>query len=118
MSAETSLRAILVADATVAGLVGTRVRAERAEQGDPRPFVVYTRTGTEPYVDLQGTVLASQVSIDVQCWANSRTAADALADAVSAAVRAVSGQTVTGRSSGYDPDQDCEVSILNVLWWE
>jgi hypothetical protein len=118
MSAESALRAVLVADATVAALVGQRVRAERAEEDDVRPFVVFTRTGTEPYTDITGLLLASQVSLDVQCWANTRTAADALADAVSAAVRAVPTQTVQGRSGGYDPDLDCEVTLLNVLWWE
>ena len=118
MSAETALHAVLVADAAVAALVGVRVRAERAEQTDARPFVVFTRTGTEPYVDLSGAVLAAQVSLDVQCWADTRTVADALADAVAAAVRAVPTQSVLGRSGGYDPDLDAEVAILNVLWWE
>ena len=118
MSAETALRATLVAHTATAALVGQRVRAERAEQDDVRPFVIFTRTASEPYNTVDGAVLATLVSLDVQCWADTRTGADALADAVSAAIRAVPTQSVAGRSSGYDADLDLEVTNLNILWWE
>jgi len=46
MTAATDLRALLVADGALSALVGTRIRANRAEQGDTRPFVVFTRVDT------------------------------------------------------------------------
>lgn len=118
MSAETALRAALVADATVAGLVSDRVRAERAEEDDARPFVVYTRVSSEPFAALAGPVLATRVTLEVQCWADTRAGAEALADAVTAAVRAIPPHRVSNRGSGFDADLDVEAAILTVEWWE
>lgn len=118
MSAETELRALLVADSAVAALVGTRVSADRAEQGAAMPFVVFGRTSTQPVQCLDGSVLLSAVSIDVQCWANTRAGADALADAVTAAIRGVPQQSVPGRAGVYDTDLDAHGTVLNVNWWD
>ena len=118
MSAETALRALLVADGATAALVGARVSADRMEQGAARPFVVFARTASLPVTTIGGTVLKTQASIDVQCWADTRAGADALADAVTAAVRGVISQTVPGRSGVYDSDLDMHGTILNVNWWE
>lgn len=118
MSAETQLRAVLVADSAVAALVSTRVFADRAEQGAAQPFVVFGRVSTQPVQFLDGTVPRSQVSLDVQCWAATRAAADALADAVTTAIRAVPPQSVPGRSGVYDADLDAHGTVLNVNWWD
>jgi hypothetical protein len=118
MSVETVLRALLVADGGVSALVGTRIAADRIEQGASRPFVVFSRTATAPITAVDGALLISQVSIDVQCWADTRLQADAVADAVSAAVRGVTSQQVTERSSVYDADLDMEGTQLSVEWWE
>lgn len=118
MSAETALRALLVADAPVAALVSTRIAADRIEQGAARPFICYTRTASAPVVALDGTHLKTLVSLDVQCWADSRASADAVADAVTTAVRGVISQSVVGRSSAYDADLDVEGAIVSVSWWE
>lgn len=118
MSAETALRAALVADGGVAALVADRVRAERAEEDDALPYVVFSRTASEPLQTLDGSVLATRVSIDVLCVANTRAGADALADVVTAAVRAVPTQAVVGRGNSYEPELDVELTTLNVEWWE
>lgn len=118
MSAESALRALLVADTAVAALVQTRVAVDRMEEGAVFPFVVFARTGTQPITALDGTHLRSQASLEVQCWAETRLGADALADAVAAAVRGVISQTVPGRASGYDADTDRHVCSLQVAWWE
>lgn len=117
MSAEIQLRALLVASAPVTALVGTRVSADRAEQGAAMPFLVFARTGTQPVQFLDGSVPLSQASIDVQCWAETRAGADALADAVTTAIRGVVRQTVPGRAAVYDTDLDAHGTILNVNWW-
>lgn len=118
MSAETALRALLVADSAVAALVGNRIAADRIDQDKARPFVVYSRTASQPLASIDGSVLATLVSIDVECWADTRLTADQLADAVTAAVRGVPTQTVQGRSSGYEQNLDLELVVLNVEWWE
>jgi hypothetical protein len=117
MSAETALRALLVADGSVAALVGTRVSADRIEQGAALPFVVFARSASSPVTTLAGVVLITMSSLDVQCWADTRAGADALADAVTAAVRGVIGQSVPGRSGVYDADLDLHGTVLNVNWW-
>lgn len=118
MSAETALQALLLADAAVAALVSTRIAADRMEQGADMPFVVYARTGTEPVAAISGQLLKSLVAIDVQCWADTRLAADNLADAVASAVRGVTSQRVLGRQGVYDPDLDAHATVLAVSWWE
>ena len=118
MSAETDLRALLVATAGVTTLVGTRIAADRIEQGAARPFVVFTRAGSEPLQCLDGSVLKTLVTLDVQCWADTRASAEAVADAVTAAVRGVLTQTVIARAASYEPDLDLEAAVLTVQWWE
>lgn len=118
MSAETELRALLVADSAVAALVATRVSADRAEQGAAMPFVVFARAATQPVQYLDGSVPISQVNLDVQCWAKTRAGADALADAVTSAIRGVPPQSVPGRAGVYDSDLDAHGTLLNVNWWD
>ncbi len=118
MSAETALQALLAANSTVASIVGTRISADRAEQGAARPLIVYARVSSQPFTALDGTHLRTQASIDVQCWADTRLAAETLADAVAAAVRGVTSQTVVGRSAVFDAELDAFGAVLNVNWWE
>lgn len=117
MSAESDLRALLVATSAVTALVGQRIAADRIEQGAARPFVVFTRTGSAPLTGIDGTVYKTLVSLDVQCWADTRLNAEAVADAASAAIRSAN-QGVSGRSAGYDPELDLEAALLTVEWWE
>lgn len=118
MSAETSLRAALLAAGAVTALVNQRVYPDRAEEGEPFPFVVFARTGSQPQTAMDGSVLATLVSLEVQCWADSFLSAQAVADAVATAVRAQVPQQVTGRAGGYDPDLGRSVASLIVEWWE
>lgn len=117
MSAESDLRALLVATSAVTTLVGQRIAADRIEQGAARPFVVFSRTGSASLTGIDGTIYKTLVSIELQCWADTRVAADAVADAVSVAIRSAMN-TVSGRSGGYDPDLDLEAALLTVEWWE
>lgn len=118
MSAETSLQALLLADAGVVALVGNRVAADRIAEGSTRPFVVYSRTASEPVGDISGIVYRTLVTLEVMCWGNTRLQADAVADAVTAAVRGVLTQSVVGRESVHDPEIDLEGCTLIVAWWE
>jgi hypothetical protein len=113
---ETELRTLLVGDAAVNALVSGRVSADRMAQDQPMPFVVFTRTGTEPVTDVSGAVLASRTFLEVQCWAQTRAAAESLADACQTAIRGAV-KLVTNRAAVYDPDMDVEGTVLSVEWW-
>lgn len=117
MSAETDLRALLISTAGVTALVGQRIAADRIEQGAARPFIVFTRTGTERERTLDGGVAATRVALLVQCWADTRVQAEQVADAVETALASVF-QNTGDRSGTYEPDLDLEGALIPVEWWE
>lgn len=117
MSAETELRTLLLADAPTAALVSTRVSADRIEQGAARPFIVFTRSATVREKTLSGAVLGVLATLTVQCWADTRVAAEAVADAAQTAIEAAY-HTVSNREAASDPDLDLEAAVLTVEWWE
>lgn len=116
MSAETELYALLSGAAPVIALAGSRISADRIEQGTARPFIVFSRVGTEAFGGLSGEIFDTRVTLEVQAWADTRAQAESLADAINAAIVAAD-HFVTGRSSGYDGELDLEATILTVEWW-
>lgn len=117
MSASTDLRALLLSGAALALLVGTRVFADRAEQKTPRPFAIYTITQTEPQYALDNSEHGRLTVFELQCWADTRSVAEALADAAEAALRD-DFRVILSRSGGYDAELDLELTSLSVEWWE
>ena len=117
MSAETDLRAALAGNAGVAALVAGRITADRMEEGAVRPFVVFSRAATDNQYGLDGTVLASRITFDLQCWADTRASAEAVANAVDAVLLA-DQRPVISRTSGYDANLDLEATLLTVEWWD
>lgn len=117
MTAATDLRALLVADAPLTALVGARIRANRAEQSDVRPFVVFTRVDTQNEFGLDGSRLASKQVFEVQAWADTRASADAVTAAIEA-VFIAADRAFAGPVDGYDADLDMEASSLTVDWWD
>lgn len=120
MSAKTELRALLVATSGVTALVGSgsaaRISADRIEQGAARPFIVFTQNATDVQTGLNGTVLTTKAVLELQCWADTRVGADALADAVQTALVG-DYRTITQRADGYDAELDLEATIFTVDWW-
>lgn len=117
MSAEADLIALLKADAGVTALANERVVADRAEAGTQLPLVVFTRTGIEPFVAVDNTLLATRVFFEVQCWAENRVQADALAEACQLAIRGA-GQQITNRSGLTENELDLQGSTLTVEWFD
>lgn len=115
MSAGSDLRALLVADVAVAALVADRVRSDRAEQDDGPPYVAFTLTDTEIERCLDGSKASETAVFEVECWATSQTAANALADAVEEALDGVF-QPVVGRTTAYDGGLDLCATVLTVRW--
>ena len=115
MSAATSLQALLLATSGVTALCSTRISADRAEQGTARPFVVYTAS-EEPQRALDGSVHGTRTTFEIQCWADTRASADALAAAVKAVLDS-NHQYTTGPAGGYDGELDLEAAVLTCDWW-
>ena len=115
MSASTDLQALLLATSAVTALCGTRISSDRMEQGAATPFVVYTGTA-EPQRALDGSVHGTRTTFEIQCWASTRAAADALAAAVKTALDA-QHQYCTGPAGGFDAELDLEAALLTCDWW-
>jgi len=88
MSAESILLGLLEADATLVGLVGSRIHADALPERAVYPAVVYSRAGTEPIEVLDGSEGAELAAITIECWANTREQAYAVANAVRTLLRA------------------------------
>lgn len=117
MSLDTDLRAALAANAGVIALVGANIVSDRMEEGAARPFIVFTRSATEYQYALDGSIHGERAVFDVQCWADTRASAEAVANAV-LAVLAADQRAVLSKTSGYDPELDLEATLLSVEWWD
>lgn len=80
----------LAAEPTVSALAGDRVYAEIAPSNPVFPFVVLQRITTERVRSLAGPSGRAAVIFQVDCWAKTAAARDALADALR---RTVDGRT-------------------------
>ena len=124
MSADTDLRADLLAHAPLLALVSTpnRIAFDKVPQGISRPFVVLVRQATERAATLDGSWNGGKITFALQCWDDTRAGAEALADAVedalAASTREPNGIPVEDRSSAYEPELDLEAVNLIVEWWE
>lgn len=119
MSIETDFRATLAAYGPLAALVGPRIVANAAPKGAPFPLVTFA-SNHNPTVGLDGTLLALQVSLQVQCWGETAAQADQVADAVVAALATAprdAGATLLDRSTAFDPDIQKDGTTLTIEWW-
>ncbi len=116
MSAETDLQALLEGAAGVAALVGDRIAQNAIDQGQAVPYIVYTSQHTPDY-GLNNALLATNVQFRIECWAATAVAADAIADAVRAALLA-EGVVCTSRVTGHSPETALDATILVADWWE
>lgn len=101
MSAESQIYAALSGAVAVTSLVSDRIYPDAIPEDKSLPAIVYSRTGTDPYITLAGVRFAEDVHSQVVAWAETRTAADAVGDAAEAALR-LAGFTVAGRSAAFD----------------
>lgn len=87
MSASKDLRTYLLADTAVAALIGTRLYPDALEQGCELPAAVYQVISRTHVQHLQGITTAGTVRVQIDCYAATRLAADAVAEAIVAALR-------------------------------
>ena len=99
VAAERWLRAVLIADATLQTLVGTRVRGHTVPPGMAYPLVFYTMPGAgDDTTTLEGYRVYSQLVYAVRYIKRSETFAELEegADAIETALHRASGSNVSG----------------------
>lgn len=118
MSVEQDVYDRLAADATVAGLVGTRIYPVLLPQNVAMPAIVYSRVASVPHDDLELAQNHESARVQVDCWADSYPGAKALAAAASAALQLapVYAQRLTDLDD-YDPEEKLFRVILDFNIW-
>jgi hypothetical protein len=107
----------LTADATVSGIVGTRVYSQQAPSGASLPYVVFT-SASELLSNLQGVNDINAV-YRVDAWADSRGGAETLAAAVFGAFHQQS-VTISGWSNFWcvaESKQNFVENVDGVQYW-
>lgn len=74
MSSHPLIKAALDAHAGLAALVGTRIRADLANETDDYPFVIFKRSGLELIRGIDESLHGRHETFDVECWAGTRSA--------------------------------------------
>lgn len=87
MSVESDLRDSLLSHAPLAALVQGRIRPDKVEKGEARPYIVYLVKRT-PQHTLDNVVRTTLYEFRMQCWADKREDAEDVADALEAALAA------------------------------
>ena len=116
-------RALVLADAGVAALVGAKLYAVMAPQRAAMPYGVYRLVGTGDIVTHGGLSGTFEKVVELLFWSESQDTNDDIADAIHGAIAAL-GQTVQGSTEfllilaededeGFDPGEaDGEGSIF------
>jgi len=116
MSAETELYAALTSQAGLTALVGNRIYPDAIPENVALPAVVFVRASTQPTHTLGGVLVCEFVSFTLTAWAESRAAAEAVADQISAAL-ALSQNLPLGRSSGFDNEVGLYAVTVDADWF-
>ena len=112
MSAKTDFFAIISVNAGVIAQVGTRVYPDALPEKCIYPAIVFSAR-IVPIISISGAKLAEDIEIPCTCWAETRTAADAGADAADAAL-AGSKFHISGREDAYDPETGLYGTALSI----
>jgi hypothetical protein len=119
MSAELEFRNLLTSHPGLTALVGTRVSEAAVPEGAALPYVAFSSRHDITH-NLLSEVMSDQVQFTVQCWAESSSAAAAVAAQVMLAVAGANvqrGAVVLSTETAYDPELRLDAAILTVEWW-
>ncbi|MGR8921869.1 MAG: tail completion protein gp17 [Gammaproteobacteria bacterium] len=115
MSAESDIYDDLSGAAAVTALVSTRIYPDVRPQDDALPAIVYLRESTEPINTISGSVIGAEVTLAVICIAETRTAAEAVADAAQTALATTGGRPIVDRASDYEDGLDVFSTTIRVV---
>lgn len=113
MSAESNLYAVLSGHGPLTALVAGRIYPDAMPEDTAYPVVVYSRQGTEPVVAISGDKHGEFVAMRLESWAKTRTAADAVGDAVEAALL-TAREVPAGRQGGFDAETGLFATLIDV----
>lgn len=119
MTPEQFLYDVLRNDSAITAIVGDRIYSDSTPEDVAVPCLVTARVGSAAYERiLSGSVVAERVAQEVHCAARTRSAAEALGDAVIAALTP-QGFDATNRTGEQDEsgEDDVELSILSFERW-
>ncbi len=119
MTPETFLYDTLRNDAGVTAIVDDRIYSDSSPEDVAVPCLVIARVGSAEFArNLAGGVFAERVAQEVYCAATTRSAAEALCDAVVAALEP-QGFDQTNRSGEQDDtgEDEVEITILSLERW-
>jgi hypothetical protein len=116
VSAETQLRAALLAHAPLVAVVpAASISIDAVLPTAARPYIAFSKQSTTRDLGLGNALLGTTTTLDVQCIGNSRAQAIQVAELVVAALDAA-GQPSEQASAGYDADNDIEAEVVTVNW--
>lgn len=111
---QTALRSRLLADATIAGLVGTRVDWGLRPQAKELPAITLTMIPTPRDYTMGGADQTQLYRVQVDCWAASYKDAHTLREAVIAEMEPASGSFLGGFvTRNFDAPERTETGIIN-----
>lgn len=99
-----TVRDILVAASGVTSLVSQRVSYEIRQQDTVLPAVTLLLVSTVPMNHMRGQPTLDSNRVQVDCWAETKTAVWQLADACRAAMEAANCVMLSGSDGEYEPD--------------
>lgn len=117
ISAETQTISALLGWPALTALVNGQVYPDLAPQDIEVPLVVYERASSDPTYTIHGQLVATVVTVTVQCWAATRIAAEAIGDAAIDAMSAADCVSSERRAT-YDSDTALYVSLIDFAVWE
>lgn len=108
MTVAASLYTALTGNATVSGLVSTRIYPVVAPQNATLPHVIYNQIARDPLVGIGGANPKSRFTFQFDCLATTYAGAHALADAVGDALEAATTFTAVpyGKNDYFDNSLD------------
>lgn len=112
-SAEEQLYALLDGSSALAALVDESIYPDVIPPDVALPAVVYARSGTEPVNTIHAPAVAAFVLMQIQCWDATRSGAEAVGDAVVAAL-AAGGEVYTARSVVFDEESGNAGCLIDV----
>ena len=122
MTIDEAVRSVLLADATVAGIVGVKVHPEPAPQGTVAPFIVLRVISDVPLNDLGGNTSGTfNATVQVDAYAKTRTAARQLGAAVHKVLGSRTDPTLLasrmGRRDQYDGEAELHCCSSDFSTW-
>lgn len=118
MSAESELRAALVAHAPLLAVVpAVRISVDAVAQDLAKPYITFVKQGYAAHLGLDNTLLADVSTVDIQCVGTDRPNAIVVRDLVRTALQ-LAGLPSDRGTAGYDPENDLEVEVVTVDWFD